>query len=88
MNGPTEFALTGTLRDYDSTPRLREITVPTLFVCGEYDEAPPPTVRYYQSLLPGSELAVIAGAGHLTMQDEPERNVALLRDFMRRVDAR
>jgi len=88
MNGPSEFSLTGTLKGYDATPRLKEINVPTLFTGGQYDEATPETVKYYQSMLPGSGLAVIENAGHLTMQDEPDRDVAVLREFLHRLDAR
>lgn len=88
MNGPSEFSLTGTLKGYDSTRRLKELTVPTLFIAGRYDEAPPATTQHYQSMLPGAELAIIENAGHLTMQDEPERNIQILRDFLDRLDAR
>lgn len=88
MQGPSEFTITGTLKDYDRTDRLHEIAVPTLFTAGRHDEASPPTVAYYQSLVPGSELAIIEQSGHLTMQDEPERYLEVLRAFMRRVEGR
>ena len=52
MWGPTEFHATGNLRDYDRTGRLHEISVPTLFTCGRYDEATPQTTASYQQLLP------------------------------------
>lgn len=41
MWGNTEFNATGTLRDYDATARLGKIRAPTLFTCGEFDEATP-----------------------------------------------
>lgn len=88
MCGPSEFAAIGTLKDYDRTDKLGELTVPTLFTAGEYDEASPPTVKYYQSLVPGSELVVIPGSGHLTMQDDSTAYIAAVRDFLNRVDAK
>jgi proline iminopeptidase len=88
MWGPSEFTATGTLQDYDRTDRLGEITIPTLFTTGEYDEARPVTVEFYRSLVPGAELAIVAGAAHLTMQDEPEENVRIVREFLRRVEGR
>jgi proline iminopeptidase len=88
MNGPSEFALTGTLRNYDRTSRLHEITVPTLFLTGQYDEAIPATVKYYQSLMPGSELIIVPGAGHLAMQDDSAFYVNALRQFLRRADGK
>ena len=41
MNGPSEFHVIGTLKDWDITDRLHEITTPTLLVSGGYDEATP-----------------------------------------------
>jgi proline iminopeptidase len=87
MEGPSEFTITGTLKRYDRTSRLHEIAVPTLFTAGQYDEATPSTVRYYQSLVPGSRLAIIENGAHLTMQDEPERYVQVVREFLHDVEA-
>lgn len=88
MNGPSEFTMTGTLKDYDATARLGELTLPTLFATGRYDEATPATVQYYQSLVPGSELVILEQSGHLTMQDEPERYVQVVREFLEKVEGR
>lgn len=88
MWGPSEFTATGTLRDYDRTDRLHELTLPTLFTAGRYDEARPATVEYYRTLVPGAELAIVENSAHLTMHDEPEENVRLVREFLRRVEGR
>lgn len=82
MGGPSEFTMTGTLKDYDRTNRLSEIKVPTLFITGEFDEARPSTVKYYQSLVPGAKFELIENAGHLTMQDNPEKNLKVITDFI------
>ena len=58
MWGPTEFTALGTLKDYDRTNRLNEIKVPTLFMTGEFDEARPFTVQFYQSLVPNSSFVL------------------------------
>jgi len=86
MNGPSEFTFTGTMKDYDATGRLPQIKVPTLFECGEYDEARPETTRYYAQLVPGSKFVVIKDAAHMTMQDNPEQDLKVLRDFFNSVD--
>lgn len=88
MQGPSEFTITGTLKDYDCTSRLHEISVPTLFTAGRYDEAVPSTVAQFQSLVPGSELVILENSGHLTMHDEPEGYVRVLREFLHRVEGR
>lgn len=86
MWGPSEFTATGTLRDFDVTDSLSLIEVPTLFLTGEHDEARPATVRYSASLVPGANFGVIPDAAHLTMQDNPEETVRVIREFLRRVD--
>jgi proline iminopeptidase len=82
MNGPSEFTIVGPLKTFDRTDRLHEIKVPTLFITGEFDEAAPATVKYYQSLVPGAKLEIIPRAGHLTTQDEPEHSNKVVRDFL------
>lgn len=70
------------LKTYDQTSRLGEIKVPTLFITGEFDEARPSTVKYYQSLVPGAKFEVIEGAAHITMQDKPEQSNKVVTDFL------
>ena len=82
MDGPSEFTLTGNLRDYDATGKLGKIDVPTLFIGGEFDEARPSTVKYYASLVPNSKVEIIPDAGHLSMQDNPEYNNEIIGEFL------
>jgi proline iminopeptidase len=86
MWGPSEFAATGTLKDYDRTDKLPELGLPVLFTAGRYDEATPSTVAVFQSQVPGAELAILEASAHLTMQDEPEEYVRIIRNFLRRVE--
>jgi proline iminopeptidase len=88
MWGPSEFTGTGTLRTYDRTDRLGEIDLPTLFTTGRYDEAPPSTVEYYRSLVPGARLVVLENSAHMTMLDERERYAEVVREFLRSVERR
>jgi proline iminopeptidase len=88
MWGPSEFTGTGTLRSYDRTSRLGELTLPALYTTGEYDEARPSTVAWYQSLTPGAEFALIPGSGHLTTVDAPEAFADTVRRFLRDVERR
>lgn len=82
MWGPTEFTATGTLKNYDRLAGLKEVKVPTLFMTGEFDEARPSTVRYFQSLVPNSKFIMIEGAGHATMHDNNEQTVETIRSFL------
>lgn len=87
MQGPSEFTITGTLKAYDVTSQLATIRVPTLYTVGEFDEADTATVRRFADLTPGAEMAVLAGAAHVTTWDAPEENVRVVREFLRRADA-
>jgi proline iminopeptidase len=86
MWGPHEFNVTGTLRDYDRTPRLGEIALPTLFTCGRFDEATPGATAWYQSLVPGARMTVFEQSAHLSHLEEADRYVALVREFLRDVE--
>jgi proline iminopeptidase len=86
MWGPSEFTATGNLKDYNRTDKLGEIKIPTLFLCGEFDEARPSTVQYYQSLVPGSKFAVIKDAAHITMHDNPEQDIQEINSFLLEIE--
>lgn len=86
MWGPTEFTATGTLLHYDRVKSLKTITVPTLFITGEFDEARPSTVRYFQSLVPNAKFVIIEGAGHGTMHDNKSQNIKAIKDFLSEMD--
>lgn len=82
MWGPTEFYATGNLRNFDVTSRLGELHLPVLLVVGRFDEARPETVGRYQKQIGGSQLEVIEDAGHVSMVDEPQRFLEVVRRFM------
>jgi proline iminopeptidase len=88
MWGPADWTATGTLKDYNREAFLPELKVPVLFTTGRYDEARPATVAYFQSLVPGSRLAIFEQSGHLTMQDEPDEYNRVVGAFLNEVDDR
>ncbi len=88
LQGPSEFTITGIHKDYDITPRLPQITVPTLITCGRHDEMRPEDCAWYASLVPGAELAVFEESSHMAHLEEPERYRAVLRGFLQRAEAR
>ncbi len=65
-------ALLGMRERPDSTPTLATITVPTLIVRGADDAfASAEEVAAMQAAIPGAQLAIIAGAGHLPNLEQP-----------------
>ncbi|MBC7897832.1 MAG: proline iminopeptidase-family hydrolase [Cytophagaceae bacterium] len=87
FQGPSEFTIVGTLKQYNATSHLKDIKVPTLFTVGEFDEANPVTVRKQAALVPGAEVVVIDSAAHLTMWDNRAQTVKALRGFLRATEA-
>jgi proline iminopeptidase len=88
MWGPSEFTSTGTLKTFDATRWLSMIKVPTLFLAGEFDEATPASTERFSRLVAGAEFKVIPDAGHATENDNPDALLQVVRDFIRRVEAR
>ena len=84
--GPSDFTVTGPLKVFDRTSDLSGLTMPVLFLCGEFDEARPDTVHEQAALTPNAEVAIIPGAGHLTMIDAPQQANAIIRTFLDRVE--
>jgi len=87
MWGPSEFTATGTLQDYNREADLPKLDLPVLFTTGRHDEATPETVRYFQSLVPGSEIQIFENSAHMTMLDEPDAYTEAIRSFLNRVDS-
>jgi 3-oxoadipate enol-lactonase len=68
---------------FDSRPRLAEIACPTLVVAGAHDRAVPlHHARMLHAGIAGSELAVIAGAGHTLIWTHPDEFVRVTEDFI------
>ena len=85
MWGPSEFTVTGTLKDYNATSFLPEIKVPTLFTVGEFDEINPDIVKEFAGKVIDSHFAVFAGSSHMTPWDSRDENVKIVREFLNSV---
>ena len=68
---------------YTTTATLR---LPTLALVGSLDRVTPPDlVRETAALVPGSDVQLIAGAGHLSMLNQPEFYASAVRGFLDRI---
>jgi proline iminopeptidase len=88
MWGPSEFTVTGTLRDYNAVSFLTGVRVPVLYTVGEFDEANPTTIQQFGAATPGARVVVIPGAAHITAWDNPAADLDAVRTFLRDVDSR
>ena len=87
MNGPSEFHCIGTLKTWDITGRLGEITLPTLIISGAYDEATPLISRTINEAIPGSEWVLFENSSHMPHEEEPERFHEVVSGWLERREA-
>jgi proline iminopeptidase/L-proline amide hydrolase len=88
MWGPSEFVVTGSLRDYDGEPLLARVAVPTLLVAGEHDEARPATLRRFANAMADARVEVAPGSGHWIENDRPQAHRRILKDWLYARDVR
>ncbi|MEI7742880.1 MAG: proline iminopeptidase-family hydrolase [Chloroflexota bacterium] len=86
MNGPTEFHVIGTLRDWEVLSRLDVVREPVLLTSGRHDEATPVQVAAIRERLPHAEWAIFEQSGHLSHAEEPDRYMAVVADFVARAE--
>jgi 3-oxoadipate enol-lactonase len=76
------------LSTIDLRDHLRQITVPTLVVCGSKDgRGERKAARELSESLPHAELQIIAGAGHVWNLQRPEQFTRLVLSFVQKVEA-
>lgn len=87
MNGPTEFHVIGTMRDWSIIDRLDRITVPTLVVSGAHDEATAACVQPFVDRIADVRQHVFPDSSHMPHVEEREAFMALLAGFLAEVEA-
>ena len=71
------------IAELDYTDDLSRIHARTFVIAGEKDAGTPPAMsKAIAARIPGSRLAVIAGAAHLSAVEKPAEFNALVRDFL------
>jgi pimeloyl-ACP methyl ester carboxylesterase len=72
----------------DIKEAIAGIRIPTLVVCGAEDKMTPPALsEYLGAHIPGAALALIQGAGHMVMLENPEAFNTALTDFVNSLPA-
>ena len=89
MLGTRPSVMVGDFRacdSFDLSERIGEIQVPTMVLVGDEDKMTPE--RFSEGLvegIPGAELKVIAGAGHMLPLEQPDQVARVVRDYLERV---
>jgi proline iminopeptidase len=82
MWGPSEFTVTGTLKNYERVNELKNIDLPVLFTCGEYDESSPASNSFFHKNLRGSQLHVFKDASHEHHIEKTDEYLNVVRKFL------
>jgi L-proline amide hydrolase len=82
MNGPSEFHVVGSIKDWQAKDRLGEIRVPTLLVSGRHDEATPALQQVMLDGIAGSEWVVFEESSHMPHVEERERYMQVVGDWL------
>ncbi len=87
MQGHSEFGMTGnaTLKNWDVSNRLQEITVPTLVLGAKYDTMDPDYLKWMADQVQNGR-SVTTNGSHLSQFDDPKVYFAGLIQFIKDVD--
>jgi len=86
MNGPSEFHIIGSCKDWQVKDRLHEIRVPTLLVSGRYDEATPALQQVLLGGIADSEWVCFEESSHMPHVEERERYMRVVGDWLAQHD--
>jgi proline iminopeptidase len=74
--------------DFDYAQTLGRVGKPTLVIVGEHDRVTTPrAARVLHEGIPGSELVVVPGVGHMSFVEAPAAYLDAVRTFVRSTDA-
>ena len=86
MNGPSEFHVIGTMKDWSVIDRLPQVLAPTLLVNGRFDEATPACVQPFADAIDDVRWEVFEHSSHLPHVEETERYLQVVGDFLTSCD--
>lgn len=77
------YAFSQNMPNFDLSARLSEIQVPTLVIVGRHDWITPlEASEELAAKIPNAELVIFENSGHSPQQEEPERFISVVRDFL------
>ncbi len=82
MNGPNEFHVIGSLRDWSVIDRLHRVVAPTLLISGRHDEATPATLQPYADLIPDVRWTLFEDSSHMPHVEERQRCMTVVGAFI------
>lgn len=82
MNGPNEFHVIGTMKNWSIAGRLDSINVPVLLISGRYDEATEACVQPYADEIPDVRWHIFGESSHMPHVEEREACMSVTAAFL------
>lgn len=82
MNGPNEFHVIGTMKDWSIVGRLSTIEAPTLLISGRFDEATEACVQPYANEIPDVRWRIFEQSSHMPHVEERAACMAEVAGFL------
>jgi len=86
MQGPNEFIVTGTFKDWDRWADLKQISTPSLLLVGRHDTMAVPDIEEMGRRIPHSSVGICENGSHLSMWDDSEAYFKYMMDFIHDVE--
>jgi L-proline amide hydrolase len=86
MNGPNEFHVVGSMRNWSIIDRLDRIAAPTLVFRGAHDEATQACIQPFIDLIPDVEWCVFENASHMPHVEAKDACLAAVERFLEKHD--
>ena len=83
MWGKSELFGTGTLKDWNTIPNLKNIDVPTLIISGKLDESTPRMNELMNKEIKGSKWVLLEKSHHIGYAEEPELVLDEISNFIK-----
>jgi pimeloyl-ACP methyl ester carboxylesterase len=81
-NGPSKFSVVGLLNNYLALGQLHKVTVPTLIINGQYDEAADRVQMPFFKEIPKVKWVTIVNAVHVPWLEDPNWYFTVLASFL------
>ncbi len=72
MQGPSEFGIAGKLENWDVKAQLKNLTIPTLTIGGEYDTMDPKHMKWMSTEVQNGSYLYCPNGSHCAMYDDQE----------------
>jgi proline iminopeptidase len=86
FNCTSELNISGNLKNVDVSPLIKNLEIPILFSCGDFECCPPEDVKTYYKLASNAKFHIFKDCRHMTMLENPIEFLNVVLDFISKYD--